>query len=194
MCGRGILENVREDDPGSEPEAEDASTEAAEPEAAATESIDVTAHAWATLTAFLQQDGWNPRELPDVFAYRMSFLGRHGQLVCHAEIDPTLALLLVYVLAPIRVPEPARAAAMEFFTRANYGLRIGNFELDPSDGEVRFKTSVAYDGTLLDLALVRNALYAGVRTTDAYLPGLLGMLYGNLSPEAAIRGIEQDEE
>jgi hypothetical protein len=187
---------VREDD--SDPEAPDGGAdeahEASPPASAQPEEIDVTAHAWATLTTFLQQDDWNARELPDVFAYRMSFLGRHGQLVCHAEIDPAHSLLLVYVLAPIRVPEPARAAAMEFFTRANYGLRIGNFELDLGDGEIRFKCTVAYDGTLLDLALVRNALYAGVRTTDAYLPGLLGMLYGNLSPEAAIRGIEENEE
>ena len=45
--------------------------------------------------------------------------------------------LIVYVYGPTGVPEEKRQLAAEYVCRANYGLRIGNFELDMRDGEVR---------------------------------------------------------
>ncbi len=42
---------------------------------------------------------------------------------------------------PVKAPEEKRLAIAEFVARANDGLRIGNFELDFGDGEVRYKRS-----------------------------------------------------
>ena len=36
----------------------------------------------------------------------------------------------------------SRVAAAEFEPRANFGLDIGNLELDMTDGEVRYKSSL----------------------------------------------------
>jgi len=41
----------------------------------------------------------------------------------------------------------------EFLTRANYGLNIGNFEMDFQDGEIRFKTAIDVEEVILRLSI-----------------------------------------
>ncbi|MBC7340390.1 MAG: YbjN domain-containing protein [Firmicutes bacterium] len=97
---------------------------------------------------------------------------------------------MFYSVCPVNVPEGKRLAVAEYLTRANYGLVIGNFEMDFRDGEVRYKTSIDVEGAEIAPALVRNLVYANVITMDRYLPGLLGVIYGNLTPEQAIAQVE----
>lgn len=49
-------------------------------------------------------------------------------------------------VCPISADEESRADVMDYLTRANYGLRNGNFELDLRDGEIRYKTYVCCYG------------------------------------------------
>jgi len=147
--------------------------------------------ALATLGRFLEEDEWHPQQMEDKPVYRVGFSGQNGQTVCFAQIRQDLEQLLFYVLAPVKVPEELRHAAAEFVTRANYGLRIGNFELDFNDGEVRYKSSLDFEGTELTAELVRNAIYPAVQTMDHYLPGLMALIYGGKSPAEAVAEIEQ---
>ncbi|MBP8974021.1 MAG: YbjN domain-containing protein, partial [Anaerolineae bacterium] len=87
-----------------------------------------------------------------------------------------------------------RPAVAEFLTRANFGLRIGNFELDYHDGEVRYKTSLDFEDEKLTPALIRNAVYPAVTTMDRYLPGLMKVVYGGRTPYEAIEEIEAESE
>jgi hypothetical protein len=78
----------------------------------------------------------------------------------------------------------------DFLTRANYGLIVGNFEMDLNDGEVRYKTSIDVEGDELTPALLRNLAYTNVKTMDRYLPGLMSVMYGALTSEQAIHMVE----
>jgi hypothetical protein len=82
-------------------------------------------------------------------------------------------------------------AVAEFITRANYGLRIGNFELDFDDGEVRYKSSLDFEGLALTPELIRNTIYPAVQTIDRYLPGLMSVFYASKSPAEAIAEVEE---
>ena len=96
----------------------------------------------------------------------------------------------VFVSAfPAVVPDEHRAAVGEFCNRANFGLAIGNFELDVDGGEVRFRTSVDAEGLEPTPALVRNAVVANVLTMDRYVTGLLAVLNGT-DPADAIEDCE----
>jgi hypothetical protein len=86
--------------------------------------------------------------------------------------------LVAYAVCTLAVPEPRRWAVMEFITRANFGLKIGCFELDPDDGELRFRTSVDFEGATVQDAQVRGALFTGVATLRAYLPGIADVIDG----------------
>ena len=78
----------------------------------------------------------------------------------------------------------------EFITRANYGLKVGNFEMDMDDGEARFKTSIDVEKSELTRMLVSNLVYINVWTMDRYLPGILSVAYGSETPRQAINKIE----
>ncbi len=146
--------------------------------------------AFTTLGQFLEQDGWHPQQIDGKYIYRMGFSGRNGQTICYAQIRVDLEQFLFYVVAPVKAPEKVRQAVADFITRANYGLRIGNFEMDFDDGEVRYKSSLDFENAALTAVLIKNAIYPAVQTMDRYLPGLMGVIYGNKLPSDAIVEIE----
>ena len=146
--------------------------------------------AFATLSQFLKDDGWYPQQLDEKTIHRVYFAGENGELRCYAQIRVDLEQFLFYVIAPVKAPEEVRALVTEYITRANYGLRIGNFEMDYTDGEVRYKSSFDFEGETLTPTLIKNTMYPAVHTMDFYLPGLLGVMYGNKTPVEAIHDTE----
>lgn len=150
--------------------------------------------AFAAVGQFLEEDGWHPQRLDDSYVYRVFFAGRNGEVACFAQVRVELKQFLFYAVLPVRVPEHMRGALAEFLTRANYGLRIGNFELDYADGEVRFKSSLDFDGEPLTANLIRNAVYPAVQTLDRYLPGAMAVIYGGKEPAAAVAEVEGQTE
>ncbi len=98
--------------------------------------------------------------------------------------------LLAYVISPTRLPEAARVAGAEFAARANYGLIIGNFDLDLSDGEVRYKVSVDVEGSKLTVKMVRNMIGCGVAMMDRYYKGWMAVGFGGRSPAEAVADCE----
>ncbi len=50
--------------------------------------------------------------------------------------------IVFLAVCPINATEDNRAAVAEYLTRANYGLKSGNFEMDYKDGEVRYKNYI----------------------------------------------------
>lgn len=100
--------------------------------------------------------------------------------------------VVVHGVAPWRVPEEARAAVTTYVTRANFGMLIGNFEFDLDDGELRYKTSLDFEGCELQPGLVRNLVTSNVKTMDRYLPGLASVIDG-ADPRAAVEAVESAE-
>lgn len=146
--------------------------------------------AFELLSSYLDEDEWFPRRIEGKYAYSMSYSGKNGDFRCYAIVRVDLEEFLFYAVAPVKVPEEVRLAVSEYLTRANYGLRIGNFELDYSDGEVRYKSSLDFESQNLTPELIRNAIYPAVHTMDRYLPGLLRVSFGGATPHEAIEEVE----
>lgn len=146
--------------------------------------------AFALLGQYLTDDGWHPQRVEDKLMYRMLFIGKNGEQRCVAQIRADLKQFLFYAIIPIRVPEELRLAMAEFITRANYGLRVGNLEMDFSDGEVRYKSSLDFEGEMLTTNWIKNAIYPAVQTLDRYLPGIMKVLYAGKTPLESIKEIE----
>lgn len=146
--------------------------------------------AFETLGQFLEEDGWHPQRIEDKYIYRMYYNGKNGELRCYAQIRVDLEQFIFYAVTAVKMPEDVRPAVAEFLTRANYGLRVGNFELDYADGEVRFKSSLDFEGEPLTDDLIRHAVYPAVQTMDGYLPGLMKVAFGARTPVEAIQEIE----
>ncbi|MFA9444515.1 YbjN domain-containing protein [Egicoccus sp. AB-alg6-2] len=102
--------------------------------------------------------------------------GEHGhwEVFCHSH-DPQ-PQVTVYSLHPREVPVERRDRMMRLVTQANYGLVIGNFELDLGDGELRFKTSLDHGTDRLSGALLAALIEHNLAAFDRYLPAIDAVL------------------
>jgi hypothetical protein len=121
---------------------------------------------------------------------QMGFQGENGNWLCYVEAREEFEQFAFYSVCPANAPEGRRQAAAEFLTRVNYGLVIGNFEMDLDDGEIRYKTSLDVGDTELNVPLVKNAVYMNVLMMDRYLPGIMAIIYGGVAPAEALAQVE----
>ncbi|MBA2671819.1 MAG: YbjN domain-containing protein [Gemmatimonadetes bacterium] len=89
------------------------------------------------------------------------------------------------------VPAEHRAAIAEAMTRANYSLPFGNFEMDWSDGEVRFRTGIDVEGGELVEQMVNNLIGPGVTNMDRYHGAFMKIVHAGATAESAIRDMEE---
>lgn len=143
-----------------------------------------------TVGEYLEEEGWEPEEADDDYGYRARFTGKNNTFSCYAQVRVDLEQLIFYVLIPAKAEESLRPAVAEYITRANYGLVIGNFEMDYTDGEVRYKSAIDFEGETLSYGLIQNAVYPAVETMEQYLSGLTSVLDGSKTPLAAINEVE----
>jgi len=139
---------------------------------------------------FFKQDEWPYQEIEGRPLIRTGFAGKNGEWTCFAQAREDMEQFVFYSIAPVKAPAEKHDAVVEFITRANYGMIIGNFEFDYSDGEVRYKTALDVEGGEATFTMLRNLIYINVRTMDRYLSGLMKVIYTDISPAEAIREIE----
>lgn len=143
------------------------------------------------MVKFFDEDNWKYRQLEGKTILQMGFQGENGSWVCFAQAKDDVDRMLFYSRLETNVPANKRAAVAEFLTRANYGLAIGNFELDFNDGEVRYKTSIDVEGGQLTTGMVKTLVYVNVIMMNKYMPGIMSVAYGDADPADAVAKIEQ---
>lgn len=137
------------------------------------------------LKAFFQGEGFKfeADEENNVLTFFVS--GRDGNWMSLARADGENGQFVFYSVIPNRVPPEARGQVMEFITRANYNLLMGNFEMDVEDGEVRFKTGIDISGDRLTAELVKNVVYFNLIAMDNYLENLMKVMFGGMPARKA---------
>ncbi len=145
----------------------------------------------ALITDTLEAEGISFTPDPENGLVRFRVDGEHGPFNMAVLALPEVRLIKCYALLPFQVPPPRLADMAEFIARANFGLLFGNFELDFSDGEVRFKTSLHTDQGAANPAVVRRLVLLNAQTANDYLRGMRLLLEEGLPPLEAILEVEQ---
>jgi hypothetical protein len=143
-----------------------------------------------TVKEFFEEDEWYYDKVGGAAVLTAGYQGDNGGWRCYAQVDEDERWLAFYSQLDSHIPEERRPALAEFFARANYGLVLGNFEMDFRDGEVRYKTSINVRDDRLSVGLVRPLVYLNVFTMDRYLPGIMKVAYSDSDPADAIAAIE----
>lgn len=138
----------------------------------------------ATLKGLLEQEAWPHEPLPEGGGFRIVIREGAGRWPCVAIFNPPEDRLVIYGVCPFVVPAERRAPMAELITRANFGLPVGNFELDLADGELRCRTSIDFEDAVVDAKLVRNLLYLNVALMARHLPVIEAVLAGAAPIEA----------
>ncbi len=103
-----------------------------------------------------------------IATFRMPVRGLRGEWICIVRVFPESERLLVYSILPENVPVERRPRLAELFARINYGLVLGNFEMDWEDGEIRYKTSMDVEDITPTATVVRNLIFSNFFSTDRY--------------------------
>lgn len=124
--------------------------------------------------------------------FRLGVTLENGRCDTFIDIRPEVNQVLIFTVCPTIIPVNHRVRISEFIARANQGLIIGNFELNINDGELRYKASFIYDDTFpnSEHIFLRN-LFATFHMMDRYLPGVMSVVYANVSVKEAINQIEK---
>jgi len=131
---------------------------------------------------FLVNDGW-----------RFSFDENNGVFSFGLKVESKIKIIryyitvykneiVVYGICPIG-PDHTNANMMaqmaEFLCRANYGLKNGCFELDFSDGEIRFKSFIDCENVIPSIEIIRNSICCTEAMFKLYAPGIEDIIYND---------------
>jgi hypothetical protein len=139
---------------------------------------------------FFESAQWNVQKIPNKPVVRAGYRGERGTWVCYARVDENEQRFLFHSLMGLNIPPQYRAAVTEYLMRVNCTLPLGSFDIDIDTGEVRFKHGVEAPEGQLSVAMVRAVANACIRAMDMYFPGVVAVVHGGLSPEAAIARVE----
>jgi len=142
---------------------------------------------------FFEKDEWYFQVVESGKSLKMSMELENGTYTCYAIVDDESNSFRFYSISPVNIPKNQYLPIAEFLARANYGLILGNFEMDFKDGEIRYKTSIIVDQEL-SYSIISKLVYTNLSTMDDYFPGFMRIIYGGISPEEALNQIEKEEE
>jgi hypothetical protein len=146
----------------------------------------------SVVAAYLAKEGLKYEYLADASTFRLNMVMPHGTINCAIVVKEEYNRVIMISSLPATVTAGNRVMAAEYLMRANFGLPLGNFELDYSDGEVRYKTSIDVTGGTLSEEMMKSVFSTNISVVHRYLPGLLKILSGQITPESAIREAERD--
>lgn len=143
-----------------------------------------------TIAKTFHENEWNYERDDDPELLHFGFSGENASYRAIALANEDNRVIIFTLAAPTNVPEARRAAMAEFLARANWGLRLGNFEMDMSDGEFRYRVSACFTETEPATALIREMLGTALVTFDRYYPGIMAVCFADQNPEHAVASIE----
>jgi hypothetical protein len=144
------------------------------------------------LQQFFDADGWAYTEVePNVLRVRFGDK-THQEWWCFARVREQFGQLVFYSQAPLLIAEDRRASAAVLINQANFGLQVGNFEMDIETGALQYRTSIDVEGEedRLTPLMVKHLVYANVLTMERYLPAFESFENGLESPEIALALVE----
>lgn len=154
------------------------------------EDTNYSSRALKTLKSVLEEDGWFPQEIEGQDAFWARYSPKTGMLKCYFQIWVEMQQFIFYAIPTLEVPKDRLIAIAEYITRANSGLRIGNLELDFSNGQIRYKSSISFFNEELTPGLIRNAIEPALEALDIYFPSISNIINEKQTPVDAVTRIE----
>ncbi|NWJ45566.1 MAG: YbjN domain-containing protein [Chloroflexi bacterium] len=144
---------------------------------------------FAIALEFFNSLDWHYEIAGDGTALKVNFEGENGEWQCYADIKEDEEQFVFYSVCPETTLREHRSVMAEFLTRANYGIIIGNFEMDFEDGQISYKTSIDVEGASLTTALLQRLVESNLDMMDLFLPGIRAINQGKMTPAEALAKI-----
>lgn len=148
-------------------------------------------HFFQALASAFEPLGWTYTVEEEHQLVRLELAAEHLTYAVVFGAVPRFQLIASRVSGGFRVPEEERITICEALNRANYGLRIGAFEMDMRDGEVVFRIGMHCHAAPPDTGLVERMIRTSIDTFERYAPAFMRIIYAQASPAEAIEEVER---
>jgi ribosomal protein S25 len=112
---------------------------------------------------------------------------------CNLSICNDDDFFQVDIVLPVMAnDEKMRPTLLEFFTRANFGLVLGGFQIDLRDGEICYHIGYLIPESGLSDETITRLVSVAMNTSDRYFSGIMRTLFGGETPEDAVYLCELD--
>ncbi len=148
-------------------------------------------HSRETVAKVLADIGWQARTDEESAGFIVDFDPPYLPIAhAYAAVSDDPELFIFYLNFGVAASPARREQVATFLTLVNSSLAIGNFEMDYDDGLVRFRSSVAFGGSGLTEALVRNCILHAMDAVEKYADALIEVIARGKNPASAFREAE----
>lgn len=143
---------------------------------------------------YLKNDEWNYTfdEEREIIRCGINLGNRLKECRIIADISETKYLTLA--LINLNCDEEHREELSKLLTLINYGLMIGNFEMDFSDGEVRYKIATNCKDCIPSQSVIEDSMMIPAVMFEQFGDAILDVMFGVKSAEEAYASTENDDE
>jgi hypothetical protein len=142
---------------------------------------------------FFEASDWVAERHPEDQMLRATFEGQNGPFTCYAIGYDDQDRLGFYAVLPGEVADGHRNEVALLLSMLNYGLVIGNFEIDHGSGEVRFRAGIDVEGGVLTATMVKSMASMACLSLDFYRAAIEAVASGAISPADAYVALEDAE-
>jgi len=132
-------------------------------------------------------------EMGDDPVLRLGVAGKNAIFSTYVTVDEDDRALLFRTFYPITVPKNRLSQILEVTARANGNVSLGGFEVSLVHGRIAFKTSVMFGPQDPDEEIIMHLCFANWASSDHFFPACSAVLFGDTSPQEAIKLVEKDE-
>ena len=137
------------------------------------------------LVDFYKQIEWPMVQVPNEPILSTTYQGNNGQSVVVVSADDHQQNVAMFARAPRACPPERHDAMAAFFTRINFGLLIGAWVIDTTDGEVRFRIGQDCKAIEPTFEVIKRMTLYTVMTMDHYIPALEAVMKGEATTQQA---------
>ncbi len=146
------------------------------------------------ISSFLKEDDWNFNfdDEKGVFKFSLSLKSKIKRI--NYVISVKKEEYSVYAVSPIEADENDKkimANMSEFICRINYGLRMGNFELDHRDGEIRYKVNICCSDMIPTKRIISRSIYCPATMFEHYGSGIINIIFSDATAKNAVEKCEK---
>lgn len=151
----------------------------------------------AVLTAMLDHRKlkYTVKEQTDARTHiRIHFAGEDMPMTLHIILRTDKQIASVISVLPFAVDEARRNEAAVAVAAVNHGLIDGSFDLSLKTGEIRFRLTSCYIGSVLSEALFTYLMFVSAETIDRYNDRFLALNNGEMTLDQFLAADAADEE
>jgi hypothetical protein len=115
-----------------------------------------------------------------------SIVGNHGRWDWFVQICDDGKSAVCFSTLSAKTPAPRRQACAELLTRINHLIKVGAYELDFVDGEVRFRTSVPIIEQTMPGRAMEYLIMVNLAVFDDFMACIYKIIHSEDTPEQVL--------